>query len=134
MAHTWYFSKDIHGECFVVYADSPQGSRKYWFRTATGRFVDVVNGGKGRTYEHSFPPGETVAGMPGDLQNELPVPAFVQEATGRRPLHWEATKDKRAGGEAEVLPGGFTLESDALDGLDLAHLPLGDDEVWMGIR
>jgi hypothetical protein len=72
--------------------------------------------------------------MPGDLQNELPVPAFVQEATGRRPLHWEAAKDKRAGGEAEVLLGGFALESDALDGLDLAHSPLGDDEFWMGIR
>ncbi len=81
-----------------------------------------------------LPPWKTVARMPGDLQNELPVPAFVQEATGRRPLHWEAAKDKRAGGEAEVLPGDFALQSDALDGLDLAHSPLRYDIFGVKIR
>ena len=45
MQLTWYYSKDMRGECFVVYVDKPVASRKYCFRAATGRFVDVVNGG-----------------------------------------------------------------------------------------
>ena len=99
-----------------------------------GSLLSDREGRKENWNQAILPPGESVARMPGDLQNELAVPALVQEATGCRPFDWEAAKDKRAGREAEVLPGGFALESDALDGLDPAHSPLGDNEAWMGIR
>jgi hypothetical protein len=71
--------------------------------------------------------------MPGDLQNELAVPSFVAEATGRRPFHWQSAKDKRSRRKAEVLPGCFAIQPDTLDRLDLAHSPLRNDIVGVKI-
>jgi len=54
MAPVWYYSRDIHGECFTVYVDGSHCAKKYWFRATNGRFVDAVNGGKDSSPEKAF--------------------------------------------------------------------------------
>jgi hypothetical protein len=54
MEPVWYYSKDIHGDCFTVYVDNGNGARKYWFRASNGRFVDAVYGGFRRSFDEAF--------------------------------------------------------------------------------
>ena len=54
MDRVWYYSKDIHGECFVVYSNAHNSSSKHWFSVKNGRFVDAVNGGEGRPFSQAF--------------------------------------------------------------------------------
>ena len=53
--------------------------------------------------ESILTPRQAIARVTGDLENEVPVPAFMQEIAGRRPFHREATEDERAGREPYVL-------------------------------
>ena len=68
-------------------------------------------------------PGHTVARMPSDLQNELTVPSFVEEAASRRPFDGKSAKNKRPGRKAQILPRAFAIQPDTLNRLDLAHSP-----------
>ena len=63
--------------------------------------------------------------MTGDLQEELSIPAFVQQDTIGWPLDRQATKNKGPGDEAQGLAGGISLQPDALDGFGLTKLLLG---------
>jgi hypothetical protein len=72
--------------------------------------------------------------MPCDLQNELAVPSFMEEASKRRPFDRQSAKNKWPRRKAEVLPGCFAIQPDTLDELDLAHLPLRNDVVGVKIR
>jgi hypothetical protein len=72
--------------------------------------------------------------MPSDLQNELAVPSFMEEATGCRPFDGQSAKNKWPRRKAEVLPSSFAIQPDTLDGLDLAHSPLRNNIVGVKLR
>ena len=72
--------------------------------------------------------------MPSDLQNELAIPPFMDEAAGRRPFDGQAAKNEWPGGKSEVLPGCFAIQPDTLDRLDLAHSPFRNDLVGVKVR
>jgi hypothetical protein len=74
-------------------------------------------------------PRQPIGRMTGDLQQELSVPAFVEQDTSGGLLDGEATKDKGPGGETETLAGGISLQADALDGFGLTKLLLGDEDL-----
>ena len=78
--------------------------------------------------ESVLPPWQPVARVTGDLQNELPVPAFMEQAADRRPFHRQATKDERARREPDVLLFAFTVLANDLDRLDLAKTPFRNDQ------
>ena len=72
-----------------------------------------------------LPPRQTVVGMTGHLQEKLSVTAFMQQHTRRRSLNGQTAEDERAGGEAEVLAGGASLQPHALNGFQLSEFLLG---------
>jgi hypothetical protein len=47
--------------------------------------------------------------MPGDLENELAVPPFMEETARSRPFDGKSAKNKRSGRKAEILPGAFAI-------------------------
>jgi hypothetical protein len=53
MERVWYYSKDIYGECSVVYANGKNTSSRHWFRATNGRFVDAVNGEEGSSFSQA---------------------------------------------------------------------------------
>jgi hypothetical protein len=57
-------------------------------------------------------PKQTIAPMSRDLQNELAVPSFVEEATGNRPFDRQSAKNKRPRRKAEVLRGALAIQPD----------------------
>jgi hypothetical protein len=54
--------------------------------------------------------------MTGYLKEKLSVTAFMEQNARRGFLNGQATKDERAGGEAEVLAGGISLHAHAFNG------------------
>jgi hypothetical protein len=54
-------------------------------------------------------PGQAITGMASDLKDELPVPAFVQEASWSGTLQRETAQDERTGREAEILALGIAV-------------------------
>ena len=79
----------------------------------------------------SWPPWQTVAGMSGHLQDELTVPAFVEQAALSWLLHWQTAENERARGESKVLPGVIAFQPDALDRFDFPESPLGNNQLGM---
>ena len=86
-------------------------------------------GGEEKGNQAILAPRQPIGRMTGDLQQELSVPAFVQQDTIGWSLDRQATKNKGPGGEAEGLAGGISLQADALNGLGLTELLLGYDEL-----
>jgi hypothetical protein len=74
--------------------------------------------------EPILPPRQSVARMPGNLQNELSVSALVKKASRCRSFHGQTAKDERPRREPEVLLFGFALFSNRADGASLAQFPL----------
>jgi hypothetical protein len=74
------------------------------------------------------------ARMPSDLQNELAVPSFTEEATGRRPFNRQSAKNKWLGRKPKVLSSPFPIQPDTLDRIDLTHPPLRNDVVGVKTR
>jgi hypothetical protein len=72
-------------------------------------------------------PRQTVARVPSDLQNELPISAFMQETTSRRSFHGQTAEDEWAGRESEVLLFTCPVLTNHLDRLDLVKAPFGND-------
>jgi len=62
--------------------------------------------------------------MPGDLQNELAIPALVQQTTGCGSFHCQPAKDEWARRKTEVLPRVVALQAHTGHGLNLAHASL----------
>jgi hypothetical protein len=62
--------------------------------------------------------------MSGDLQNELPVPPFVEQATRCRSLDGQAAKNEGLGREFKVLRLSFALFPNRADGSGLTQFPL----------
>ncbi len=87
------------------------------------------HGGEKDRNELILAPRQAVARMPSDLQNELPVPAFMQETAGRRPFHRQTAEDERARREAHILLFAFPVLADHLDRLNLPKPPLRNDRV-----
>jgi hypothetical protein len=85
------------------------------------------HGGEEDGDESILPPRQTVARVPSDLQNELPVSAFMQETTSRRSFHGQTAEDEWAGRESEVLLFTCPVLANHLDCLDLAQAPFGND-------
>jgi hypothetical protein len=54
-------------------------------------------------------PGQAITGMASDLKDELPVPAFLQEASWSGTLQRETAQDERTGREAEILALGIAV-------------------------
>jgi hypothetical protein len=61
--------------------------------------------------------------MAGDLENEMTIPALMEQATSHWPFHWEATQDERPGRKSEVLPCAISLQPNALNRFNLVQLP-----------
>jgi hypothetical protein len=70
--------------------------------------------------------------MPGHLQNEAAVAAFVEELVARRAAHGEAAQDERAGGVGQSLVAAFPALPDQGDSLGLAQFLFGDEQVAVG--
>jgi hypothetical protein len=72
--------------------------------------------------------------MPGHLQNEWPIPTFMQQCTFGRLLDGQATKDEGPRREPQILVRVFSPEPNALDGFGLAEPSLRYDEIGIPIR
>jgi hypothetical protein len=66
-------------------------------------------------------PGEAVARVSRHLEDELPVPAFVKNATLSWPFHREPAKDKRPRSKAQILCFAIPLFPNQLNRCGLAE-------------
>ena len=69
-------------------------------------------------------PRQAIARMTGYLKEKLSVTAFMEQNARRGFLNGQATKDERAGGEAEILAGRASLQPHAFNGFQLPELLL----------
>ena len=67
--------------------------------------------------------------MTGDLEDELTIPALMQESSWRRTFQREAAKHERSSGESKVLPFGVTILADCLEGLGLSQRTFGNHQL-----
>jgi hypothetical protein len=72
--------------------------------------------------------------VPGYLQNERAIPAFMQKGSFRRLLDGQATKNERPRRESKILTGAFSPKPNALDGFGLPEPSLRYDEIGIPIR
>ena len=71
--------------------------------------------------------------MARNLENEMTIPALMEQAATRWSFHGEATQDERPGRESEILPRTFTLEPNALNRFNLVQLPFRIDEIRLAL-
>jgi hypothetical protein len=60
--------------------------------------------------------------MSGHLKKKMSVPPLVQKLPGPRSFHRQSAKNKRAGGEAQILVRLLPLEPDTGDRIGTAEL------------
>ena len=70
--------------------------------------------------------------MSSDLEQEVTVPALMEEAASRRTLHRQTAKNKRPGGKPELPVSGVSIGTNELNGLGLPQFLFGKDE--LGVR
>jgi hypothetical protein len=66
--------------------------------------------------------------MPGHLQEKVTVSALVEQASGRRPFHWQAAQNKRARRETQILCIVLSFLAHHANCLGLSKFSPGDDE------
>ena len=76
-------------------------------------------------------PGQTVARVSRDLQNELPVSALMQQAAHGGSLHRQTAKNEWPRREPEVLRFGLPLRPNGTDRICLTKLTLRNDQFRM---
>jgi hypothetical protein len=77
---------------------------------------------------------ETVVGMPGYLQDEIPVPPLEEKLTRRRPANWKTAENKWTRTESEILLAPFPLNPDQFDSVELPQRMPGDFQPKIGSR
>src|SRR5215831_8637840 len=76
-----------------------------------------------------LPPRQTIAWMAGYLQYELPVAAFMQQASCPGPFHRQAAENERAGRKSKILLFAFSVLANYSNRLGLAESPLRDHQL-----
>ena len=74
-------------------------------------------------------PGQAIVWVAGYLKNELAVPTFMKETSGRRPFDREPAENKRPGRESMVLLIALPVLSDHLNRLRLAEATFRNDQI-----
>ena len=113
----------LHPECIEHLRSAFEGDLR--------RLLPDGKSGKENGNQPVLAPWQTVAGMSGYLQDELTVPAFVEQAALSWSLHGQTAENERARGESKVLPGALAFQPDALDRFDFPESPLGNNQLGM---
>ena len=71
--------------------------------------------------------------MSGHLQDEVSVPSFVYQLSGKRTPDRQPTKHERSRAEGESLGSEFPLLPDQLDLFELSKSTLRDQQLWTGL-
>jgi|SRR5579884_578487 len=67
--------------------------------------------------------------MTGDLEDELTIPALMQDGARSRTFQRETAKHERSSGESEVLPFRIAILPDSLKGLSPSQRTFGNDQL-----